>query len=310
MIWYFDLLLIFGVSIASIVAFVMAVPQADKTPAETKDGYKVTVRQMLELEEKRALGNAILKEKIGDTGNDSDLFDLLMTLYAFGLFLFYILLGNLIDHYFPIPNELFGCAFVLAFFFIFYKVEQASMQAGVDFIKELSIEAPPEMKQYGAYVKNPFDIYGTMTKMKESEEKWERKKTRRDRFVLEAGDNPSIQKLDELKKRDKELELISKKITVQAGLLATNLMTDNPTDDIRAIIAENQKPDMARATKSVPHYIGVMKEIALNGDMPDDVREEAQALVNAYETKEVDREKEKEINEARLEIETVKKHIA
>lgn len=310
MIWYFDLLLIFGLSIASIIALVKAVPKTDKTVAKTKDGYSVTVKQMLELEEKRAFGESVLKRKLGEMASDTDIVELLMTLYAFGLFVFYILLGNLIDHFFPVPNELFACAFVLAFFFIFYKVEKASMQEGVDFIKELTIEAPPEMKQYGAYVKNPFDIYGTMTKMKESEEKWERKKTRRDRFVLEAGENPSIQKRDELKKLDKELEVISKKITVQAGLLATNLMTDNPSDDIRSIIEANQKPDLARATKSVPHYIGVMKEIALNVDMPDDVREEAQELVNAYETKEIDREKEKEINEARLEIETVRKHIA
>ena len=309
MIWYFDLLLMAVLSIVSLIVLVVKVPKTEKTMAETNDGYTVTVKQMVELEEKRALGENVLTKILSEFDGESAV-ELLMTLYFLGLFVFYVCIGNLINHFGGIPNEIFGCSFVLLYFGILYKVAQATMQSGVKLIKELNIEAPIEMKQYGAYVKNPFDIYGTIKNMKEWEEKWEVKKTRRDKYLFESGDSPSDSRLEGLEKLDKELEFISKKITVQAGMLSTTLMTDNPSDDIRSIIEANQKPDLARATKSVPHYIGVMKEIALNTDMPDDVREEAQELVDAYETKEIDREKEKEINEARLEIETVKKHIA
>lgn len=309
MIWYYDLLLILGISIVSSIALSKRKPKIKKTMAETKDGYHVTVKEMVDLEEKRAFGEELLKAKLG-TESDSESGEVILILFFLGLFGAYVVIGNIIDHFLHIPNEVFGSSFILAFFLALYQAEKAFMQNGIQFIGELTIEAPGDMKQYGAYVKNPFDVHTTIAKMKEFEEKWEVQKTRRDKFALESVDDQSKRRQERLEKLDKELESISKKITVQAGLLATNLMTDNPSDDIRAIIEANQKPDLARSTKSVPHYIGVMKEIALNVDMPDDVREEAQELVNAYETKEIDREKEKEINEARLEIETVKKHIA
>lgn len=306
MIWYYDLLLMLGLTIASLSVFLLKQPKPAKTMAETKDGYKVTVKQMLDLESKRALGEPVLQRKV----SGDDISELMLVMFGFGMFVSYLMVGNIIDHFFPIPNEVFGCAFILVFFTLFHFGLKTNVQTGLNFIKELTIEAPVELKQYGAYVKNPFDVHTTISKMKEAEEEWEVRKTRRDKNWLEWKEKPTKGGSDWLKKLDKDLEVVSKRITVQAGLLATSLMTDNPSDDIRSIIEANQKPDLARATKSVPHYIGVMKEIALNPDLPVDVRKEAQELVDTYQNKEVEREKQKVINEALLEIETVKKHIA
>lgn len=310
MIWYFDLLLFFGVIIACFVLYGVFLPKQEKTKVRTLDGYEVTLKEMVILEQKRALHDAELTKELSGITGDSDALEPLMFLYGLGMLVVYAFIGSLFNHFLGIPNELFGVAFTLFFFTCCFLYDKACIKRGVEFVQKLSIEAPPEWKQYGAYAKNPFDVYNTLTKMTKEEETWELLKTRLEERRLKLSVEDEAVESEWLTKKEKELEIVSKRITVHAGLLANSLMTDNPSAEVRAILEANLQKVVVPLKTLSPHYIDVMKEITLNIALPEDVRKQAQELVDAYSNKEVEREKEKMIADALLEIETVKKHIS
>lgn len=310
MIWYFDLLLFLGVIIACFVLYGVFLPKQEKTKVRTLDGYEVTLKEMVMLEQKRALHDAELTKELSGITGDSDALEPLTLLYGLGMLVVYAFIGSLFNHFLGIPNELFGVAFTLFFFTCCFLYDKACIKRGVEFVQKLSIEAPPEWKQYGAYAKNPFDVYNTLTKMTKEEEQWELLKTRLEDHRLKLSVEDEAVESERLTKKEKELEIVSKRITVHAGLLANSLMTDNPSAEVRAILEANLQKVVVPLKTLSPHYIEVMKEITLNIALPEDVRKQAQELVDAYSNKEVEREKEKMIADALLEIETVKKHIS
>lgn len=310
MIWYFDLLLFFGLIIVCFVLYGVFLPKQEKTKVRTMDGYEVTVKEMVVLEQKRSLHEAELSKHLSGIADDSDALEPLMAMYGMGMLFVYAILGTITNHYWGIPNELFGVAFTLLFFTCCFLYDKDSMKSGVEFIQKLSIEAPPEWKQYGAYAKNPFDVYNTVIKMREQEEKWEVHKTRIDEFRLKMSKKDEDNDSEWLAKKERDLEIISKRITVHAGLLANSLMTDNPSAEVRAILEANQQPVVVPLKTLAPHYIEVMREISLNAALPEEVRKEAQELVDAYRNKDVEKMNEKMIADALLEIETVKRYIS
>jgi hypothetical protein len=319
--WYLDIILMIGLVIGCHIALTKDAKKRVAVPVKTKDGYSVGILEMQKIEQKRTLtGNNKWRSIMGNLylpGTTEDFMSI--TLFITGLS--YVLVGNTLDYFFLIPNEVMGFLAIIGMFYWSYVAMKQCVSEASDFIGQLYIDAPSDFKQYGQYVKNPFDVFETLTELQVEEEEWEKMKTRRDiqgRELIELNRKGDGERLEYL---ENQLTLIGKKVTLRAGLLTKNLLTDNPPAVIREIIEANQKlleplveselkePKSVEPKKNLPHYIEVMKEITLNPHLPSEVIQEAQDLIDAYESDEAKRKRQKVVDDALLEINTAKKYL-
>ena len=330
--WYIDLLMI--AFLCACGTAVLAIQMKDNREATllTKDGYPITIPQMIELEKKRTFNShtfAHLTSEVYTSKGDIFFISGVIAILA------YVTAGNLVEYFLPIQNLVVGILTLVLVMSIFLYESQKSFKKSVAFIAELSIESPEEFKQYGTYAKNPFDAKATMDELVKLEEKWEKAQTLRDnqeRKLEEIVKESSSKKnewlqyqIETLENHEKQLRKLGSEMTIKAGLLSKNLLTDNPPKVIKDIIEAKQsvvksiteEPSMEEPSeviihpkKAVPHYIEVMKQIVLNPNLPKAVTDEAQALVDAYEINEENEERQREIDNALLEIQTVKRYIA
>jgi hypothetical protein len=276
------------------------------------------MQQMLKIEQKRTFHGSGLKDVMANLylpGTTDDFISITLVLTGF----LYAIIGNALDYFFSVPNELLGFStIILMFYWAFSTMKQGITETSA-YIGKLHIEAPPDFKQHGQYVKNPFDVFKTLTTLKSEQEKWEKMKTKRDmqgRELVELNRRGDAEQLNRL---EKQLQLIGKNVTLEAGLLTKNLLTDNPPEDIQEILEANQKPlepseltepKSVEPKKNLPHYIAVMKEITLNPNLPSEVIREAQDLIDTYENDEEKRKRQQIVDDALLEINTAKKYLA
>lgn len=338
MLWYFDLL---GMAVFCVIGTILLTLQKKEgreAVVMTKDGYPVTIPQMLELEKKRTFNNnelEVLARNMFTSRGDFISIGLIVSLLG------YVIVGNILELLFPLfQNGVVGIGFMAFMLATFYFESEKSFKESVVFIGKMSIESPEEFKHYGKYAKNPFDVHDTMRQLMKHEEDWEKTQTLRDNqkrkveeIVKDSTSNGSewleyqYQK-ETLEHHEKHLHKLGGEMTLKAGLLSKNLLTDNPSKAIKSIVdakvlaeqsaAEETPPEssleeiseaLLEPTKPVPHYIEVMKEIVLNPNLPKEVTDEAQALVDAYEKNEENQERQREIDNALLEIQTVKQYM-
>lgn len=332
--WYIDLLLMTSLCVVGTGLSVVSMKESLEAKLATKDGYLVTIPQIRELEEKRAFNAHPFSHMSANLYTSKvDIFGISLLMALLG----YAIVGNIVEHFLPVKNEVVGILTLLGMLWVFYSDILKSHKESVAFIGELAIESPEEFKQYGAFSKNPLDVQSTINELVRLEEKWERTQIHRDdqeRQVEELvkenkGNEIESEWLQHQRKNlahlEDNLRHLSSEITVKAGLLSKNLLTDNPPKMIQELIEaklsavqrtpeepneEELSTEIIKEKKAVPHYIEVMKAIVLNLNLPESVRDEAQALVDAYEESEENQERQREIDNALLEIRTVKRFIA
>lgn len=330
--WYLDVLAMMILCALGTVGLALQMKENREETLLTKDGYPVTIHQIRELEKKRTFNShafSSLSNNVFTSNGDVFGISLVMALLA------YAFVGNIVEYFFTVENALTGILTLVGMLVVFYRDIQKSFKESVVFIEGLSIESPGEFAQYGAYAKNPLDAQAVMKELVKLEEKWERTQTLRDdqeRKVEELAKENEGNESEWLQLQQKnlahlegDLRNLSSEMTVKAGLLSKNLLTDNPPKLIQALIEAKQSAvqpakeasgeeelstEVIQEKKAVPHYIEVMKAIVLNLNLPEAVRDEAQALVVAYEESEENQERQREIDNALLEIQTVKRFIA
>lgn len=317
--WYLDIILMIGLVIGCHIALTNDAKRRVAVPVKTKDGYIVEAQHMQKIEQKRTLtGNNKLKGIMVNLYLPGTIEDFIGVMF-FITGLSYVLVGNTLDYFFLIPNEVMGFLAIIGMFYWAFAVMKQGISETSDYVGQLYIEAPTDFKQYGQYVKNPFDVFDTLMQLKFEEEDWEKMKTLRDiqgRELIELNRKGDGERLKYL---ENQLTQIGKKVTLQAGLLTKNLLTDNPPEVIREILEANRKLSepseqaelkTVEPKKNIPHYIGVMKEITLNLHLPSEVIQEAQDLIDAYESDEAKRKRQQVVDDALLEINTAKKYLA
>lgn len=334
--WYIDLLVIVIACTTITITLVLWMKDSLEEVFLTKDGYPVTIPQLRVLEKKRTFHThefTHMSEKLYTSKADIFGISFVMAL------LVYAIVGNLVEYALPVENGVLGVLTVATMAWNFYSEISKSYKESAAFIKQLSIESPEEFTQYGAYAKNPLDAQSAMTELVKLEEEWERTQTLRDdqkrkvEELVKENEGTETEWLQIQRKNlahlEDDLRHLSSKITVKAGLLSTNLLTDNPPKLIQELIDEKQlaehriqqestaeessseeTTEVTPTRKAIPHYIEVMKAIVLNLNLPEAVRAEAQGLVDAYEESEENLKQQREIDNALLEIQTVKRFIA
>lgn len=330
--WYIDLVMMAILCTVGTVLSVVSMKESLEAKLLTKDGYKVTIPQIRELEKKRTFNaHTFFHMSANLFTSKADIFGISLVMALLG----YAIIGNIVEYFLPVENAIAGVLTMVFMLWMFYSDTRKSYKESASFIEQLSIESPEEFKQYGAFAKNPLDAQAVMKELVKLEEEWERTQTLRDdqeRKVAELEKENEGNESEWLQLQRKNLahlednlRHLSSNMTVKAGLLSKNLLTDNPPKGIQELIEAKQSvvqmtmeasseeelsTEVIQERKAVPHYIEVMKAIVLNLNLPEAVRDEAQALVVAYEESEENQERQREIDNALLEIQTVKRFIA
>lgn len=73
------------------------------------------------------------------------------------------------------------------------------------------------------------------------------------------------------------------------------------------ILADKDTPTIAEKAEA-PYHIEMMKAIASDNEIPDELKEQAKELILRHNEKEIAQQREAKINQAKLEIETVSKY--
>lgn len=339
MAWYFDIIALIALILGGHTLLIKDAKKRIAVPLTTKDGYRVSIAQMERIERNRTFperaswGERLkdLTQSLYTSDNAGDNIPALII----GTGIVYVTIGNLLDFFLGVPNLLLGGLTAVVLMYSSFSTTKKSVSKIEDLIGLMSIEAPQDFKKYGKYAKNPFDVFSTITQLKKEEEDWGKMETQRDNqkreldILLNKSNNRTgeiepesrlqrdIKRCQEnLEWRESQLIDIGGDVLIEAGLLKNNLLTNQPSEAIQEIIdmnelsATSESPVVHKTVEErVPHYIEVMKEIALNPKLPAEVTSEAKAIVDAYRENEVDQEQQKLIDDALLEINTVKKFL-
>lgn len=278
---------------------------------ETKDGYQVNTKQLNEFYKYKTFSNYVENpiEKLSDSIESSK-----SGLSAFGYLVLTVLaygvIGNGLSMLVGVPNEWVGYLVLVVAIFNEIKTYVPIEKELETWVGQLMIETPKEYSAYGRYVKNPIDVRETIQILEEEKRHLDIATTRRDEYALKrkefGGRRYPKENLAHLENR---VSKHSKEITVLVGKLKKNLLTDNPTGIVEEILHANQKPSLVSHTKRTPHHIEILQNISSNDGLPDNVRLEAQSLLDIHKEEELDEQKQREIDEALLDINTVKKVI-
>lgn len=318
--WYIDVFILLTASVAGGMFFSRKFEKVKLQKMTTGDGYQVNLMQLLEMERKSITRSSEVNQLVSPIRYDKG--DMII-MASFASFLMYVAVGNLVSVFFPIDNEWFGIGTLAFVFFLTHLDGIKAMKKANVFVQELRMEAPSEYKQYGGYAQNPIDMKKSLDELAELEDSWLNWKTKRDhayRKVEDMEKNAQNYSMDWLKHEKEDLEGVERRlrkigseIALKVGLLTENLVTDFPIGIVRDILKSKPAPEsetiQSAPPKIIPHYIEVMKEITLNPGLPEDVKQEAQALIDSYKKDEMNREQEAEIANALLEIQTVKKFL-
>lgn len=320
--WYWDIILIGALSVVSSILFANYSKKLAERPLITKDGYTVMVNQLVEIEKKSTFNRREFRNLYTSSFTH---FGEACVVVLLSSLLIYATMGNLIGWLTPVTNESIGVMFIALSFLMFIHDNRKSKRLLTTYVSNMKMEAPEEFKEYGRYAKNPFDVKDAMRKIAELEEEWDKTKTHRDdqqRKISEYQKNGQstewLQTLQEgLEHLNHSLTRTGSEITMQVGLISENLLTDTPSRLLMEIIQDKQAEEQSGkdeglnlSSKNVPHYIAVMKEIASNHHLPEDIRARAERVIDTHLKKEVEKEKESEIKKSLIEIETVERYYS
>ncbi|WP_442637984.1 hypothetical protein [Rossellomorea marisflavi] len=305
MTWYFNVLAFVLISIVINAVLKKMEDKIEKERYETGDGYKVTfdqVKPFLEYqvddgrEEFRVLYNFIRRDKS----------DFIVTALV-STFLVYGMIESIIWLIFHTSFYLSYIVLGLIIFAFVKNVANIKKEMSNEF-KKLIIETPTEYAPFGKYVQNPFDIYVALKRLKKDTLELESATTTLNRFKFNREQHGGKRyPISRLKKYESDVNHLSGKVTVLIKSIQNDMVSDYPSSLIQDILNSNKLVLPIPEVEKAPPYLEVLRKISINDSLPDEVREEARTLIETHETQEVDEKKKAEIDEALVEIKTVKK---
>lgn len=309
--WYLDIVSFVVVLIILETFLIKKKTALLKRNYETKDGYQVNTKQLNEFYKYKTFSHYIENplEKMSNS-IESSKSGLSAFGYLFLTVLAYSVIGNGLSLLLSVPNEWIGYLVLIIAIVNEIRTYIPLEKELETWVGQFMIETPKEYSAYGRYVKNPIDVKETIKILEEEKRQLDIATTRRDEYALKrkefGGRRYPKENLAHLENR---VSKHSKEITVLVGKLKKNLLTDNPTGIVEEILQTNQKPSLVSQIKQTPHHIEILQNISSNDGLPDNVRLEAQSLLDSHKEEELDEQKQREIDEALLDINTVKKVI-
>lgn len=305
MTWYYNLLAFVLISIVANVILKRMDKNIENTKYETSDGYIVTVDQLKPFLDYRAYGGRDEFELFYKFIKRDDSF--FLTLALLSSFLIY---GGIETIIWLIFHVNFYLAYIVLAFIILTFVRNAlKVQKGISHeFKKLRIETPPEYAHFGKYAQNPFDMYEALEILKKDTLELELKTTTLNRFKLNREQHGSKRyPVSRLKHYEKGVNHLSGKVTVMIKSIQNDMVSDYPSSLIQDILNSNKLVLPIPEVEQAPPYLEVLRKISLNDSLPEEVRKEARNLIETHQNQEIDDKKKAEIEEALVEIKTVKK---
>lgn len=318
--WYLDLVAVGLMAVAGIGYMQVYYRWLMKSTPMTKDGYKVQFSRLMLLEAEWKLEKKgeeenlnLMALQVGGYKFDSSMVLKLLIYYGIASLAEYWLGGFL--------NALaLTSGYAIATLGMAHYHMRKNYQMALVHISQLPIAAPAEFRQYGLYAWNPFDLKSALEKLESlnirknyltSKVQNIQRHSKIHRFGRTSpGEETEIGSMVE------ETDSIARHIEALTTCIKEELLTN---DDFLIAEAGNKPKQLEKNVEGAPvspepeesgspHHIEVMKGIASNPNLPAEVAERAEKLVKKHDAQEAERQRQKEIADALISIETVEKY--
>ena len=308
MLWYLDITAIILTVIICQLYFRNLKMNALSQKVTTKDGYDIEIEQLARLhEESHALFSVPLAYLYMVLDSNRFKWNFILNLTVVTLVL-YGTVGNVLDFYFSIPNQIAPILGVHIFYWMLCSRFKKDVQRVVDDSKELLIETPGAYKQYGQYFSNPYPARSMLENLLEYEEKWKECVANMDGY-LEATN--LYGGFDEKKWIEHNQFVRRSNFLVEDQIelmLANNLFTNTSPLLTQPVATEKIIPKGVFVNNEMPAHMQEMQTISLDTSLPKEVTGQAKELLDSFKALEKEQSKQQAIDKAMIAIHTVRKY--
>lgn len=225
-------------------------------------------------------------------------------------------IGKVIEHVFElswISSSIMGLAMVCSgiFFWIGWKSSKSELEQDA---MKLLLETPEAFQGYGQYIRSPDEFKQVLGKLKSVQNRLEKRQQDLELIEIELKHHKSEKQLkkyangiirktrinQDVKDYSQDILIINKRIE--------HLLTDEMPEDIAHILKQKEMIHEDQV-KLMPHHLQVLRKIANDESLPEEMREDARKTLSEQSDREQEKLEQKRIGDARIELDVAKRML-
>lgn len=302
--WKWDVLSYICFSIALFVVMHRLDIKLLKMKFQTAQGFVLSGKELLSISE--SARNKILSGEV--------MLFAWLVLSFFGLLAYFI--GKFIEHVFDlswISSSLIGLCVVGSgiIFWLGWKSMKSELEEDA---RELLLETPEAFQGYGKYIRSPDKFEQVHGNLKSVQNRLEKRQQDLELIEIELKHHKSEKQLkkyangiirktrinQDVKDYSQEILILNKKIE--------HLLTDEMPEDTAHILKQKEMIHEDQV-KLMPHHLQVLRKIANDESLPEEMREDARKTLSEQSDKEQKNLERKRIGDAQIELDVAKRML-
>lgn len=225
-------------------------------------------------------------------------------------------IGKVIEHVFDlswISSSIMGLAMVCSgiLFWIGWKSSKSELEQDA---MKLLLETPEAFQGYGKYIRSPDKFEQVLGNLKSIQNRLEKRQHDLELVEIELKHYKSEKQLKkygnalvrktrikgDVKDYSQQILMLNKKIE--------HLLTDEMPEDTAHILKKKEEI-REEQVKLIPHHLQVLRKIANDESLPEEMREDARKTLSEQSDKEQENLERKRIGDARIELDVAKRML-